>query len=246
MLRRLVTAVALLAAIIVIGGLGYFSIPQPLLPEAQAALASTSDVAFGREGDRYLFEPTDSDATTGLILYPGGKVDPIAYAPTARHLAELGYLVEIVPMPANLAVLGIDRASDAIVAHPEIRRWAIGGHSLGGSMAAQYLASHPGSVHGLVLWASYSAATLNGDAEPSFLSLLVYGSLDAGVSSYTSPEHLATLGAPPEIVVIEGGNHEQMGWYTGQPNDPPATISRDEQQRQLIVATATFLDALAP
>ena len=26
------------------------------------------------------------------------------------------------------------------------------------------------------------------------------------------------------FVPIEGGNHEQMGWYTGQPNDPPATI----------------------
>jgi Alpha/beta hydrolase family len=245
MLRRLVAAVALVAAVILIGGLGYFSIPQPLLPEAHDALASTPDVAFRREADRYVFEPT-ATATTGLILYPGGKVDPVAYAPTARRLAELGYLVEVVPMPANLAVLGIDRAGDALAAHTEIQRWAIGGHSLGGSMAAQYLASHPGSVHGLVLWASYSAATLNGDAEPSFRSLLVYGSLDAGAASYTSTEHLSNLGAPPEIVVIEGGNHEQMGWYTGQPNDPTATISRDEQQRQLIGATATFLASLGP
>lgn len=246
MLRRLVTAVALLAAIVVVSALGYFSISQPLLPEARATLASTAAVTFSREGDRYVFAPTATVATTGLILYPGGKVDAVAYAPTARELAELGYLVEIVPMPANLAVLGIDRASDVIVAHPEIRRWAIGGHSLGGSMAAQYLASHPGSAVGLVLWASYSASALNGDAEPSFFSLLVYGSLDAGAASYTSPEHLANLGAPPQVVVIEGGNHEQMGWYTGQPNDPPAAISRDEQQRQLVVATATFLDSLAP
>lgn len=245
MLRRLVTLVGLAAAVILIGGLGYFSIPQPLLPEAHAALDSTTDVVVGREGDRYVFTPAGSEAGTGLILYPGGKVDPIAYAPTARHLAELGFLVEIVPMPANLAVLGIDRANDAIVAHPEIRHWAIGGHSLGASMAAQYLASHPGSVEGLVLWASYSATALGG-AEPALRSLLVYGSLDTGAGSYTSPEHLANLGAPPEIVVIQGGNHEQMGWYTGQPNDPAASISREEQQRQLIVATATFLDSLAP
>ena len=245
-MRRLLIGFTLFAAILVVAGLGYFSIPQPLLAEARAALASTSEVAYSREGDRYLFEPVKTVATTGLILYPGGKVDPIAYAPTARHLAELGYLVEIVPMPANLAVLGIDRASDVIAAHPEIRRWALGGHSLGGSMAAQYLASHPGSVQGLVLWASYSAATLKVDGNPSFRSLLVYGSLDAGAAGYTSVEHIANLGAPPTVVVIEGGNHEQMGWYTGQPNDPPATISRDEQQRQLIIATATFLESLAP
>lgn len=243
--RRLVIGSTLFAAILVIGGFGYFSIPQPLLPEARAALDSTADVAVGREDERYVFEPLATAASTGLIIYPGGKVDPVAYAPTARHLAELGYLVEIVPMPANLAILGIDRASEVIAAHPEIRQWAIGGHSLGGSMAAQYLASHPGAAQGLVLWASYSATALTVDSGPSLRSLLVYGSLETGVAGFTSAEHLANLGAPPVIVVIEGGNHEQMGWYTGQPNDPPATISRDEQQRQLIVATARFLDSLA-
>jgi hypothetical protein len=46
------------------------------------------------------------------------------------------------------------------------------------------------------------------------------------------------------FVPIEGGNHEQMGWYTGQPNDPPATTARDEQQSQLVIATASFLAAL--
>ena len=246
MRRRLIVGILSLTTILVIGGLGYFAIPQPLLAEARTALASTPEVAFSREDDRYVFEPLATAATTGLILYPGGKVDPVAYAPIARHLAELGYLVEIVPMPANLAVLGIDRASPAIAAHPEIRHWALGGHSLGGSMAAQYLASHPGSAQGLVLWASYSATTLPVDGEPSVRSLLVYGSLDAGVAGYTSVEHIANLGAPPTVVVIEGGNHEQMGWYTGQPNDPPATISRNEQQRQLIIATATFLASLSP
>ncbi|MEO8469206.1 MAG: alpha/beta hydrolase [Chloroflexota bacterium] len=245
MRRRLIVGIVSLGAILVIGGLGYFAIPQPLLADARSALASTPEVAFSREDDRYVFEPISTAATTGLVLYPGGKVDPVAYAPTARHLAELGYLVEIIPMPANLAVLGIDRAGPAIAAHPEIQHWALGGHSLGGSMAAQYLASHPGSAQGLVLWASYSAVTLQ-VGEPSMRSLLVYGSLDAGVASYTSPEHLSNLGAPPRIVVIEGGNHEQMGWYTGQPNDPPAEISREEQQRQVIVATAAFLDSLGP
>ena len=47
------------------------------------------------------------------------------------------------------------------------------------------------------------------------------------------------------LTPIEGGNHEQMGWYTGQPNDPPATISRDEQQRQVVDATLDLLARLA-
>jgi hypothetical protein len=46
------------------------------------------------------------------------------------------------------------------------------------------------------------------------------------------------------IDLIDGGNHEQMGWYTGQPNDPPATISRDEQQRRIVAATVSLLRKL--
>ena len=35
-----------------------------------------------------------------------------------------------------------------------------------------------------------------------------------------------------------------MGWYTGQPNDPPATISREDQQAQVVDATVRLLDSL--
>ncbi len=63
--------------------------------------------------------------------------------------------------------------------------------------------------------------------------------------SFTSEENVARLGPALVFTVIEGGNHEQMGWYTGQPNDPPATISRGEQQDRIVAATLEMLDALA-
>ena len=44
--------------------------------------------------------------------------------------------------------------------------------------------------------------------------------------------------------MIAGGNHEQMGRDAGQPDDPPATISRTDQHAQVIVATETVLDAI--
>jgi hypothetical protein len=37
-----------------------------------------------------------------------------------------------------------------------------------------------------------------------------------------------------------------MGWYTGQPNDPPATITRVDQQRRVVVATVALLASLGP
>jgi hypothetical protein len=36
-----------------------------------------------------------------------------------------------------------------------------------------------------------------------------------------------------------------MGWYTGQPNDPPATISREDQQRSVAASTVALLQGLA-
>lgn len=235
--RRILAVVLVVAAIVVFGGAAYFAIPQQELPEAAAAQQSTAEVAFEVEGGRLLFRPTSGQPTTGLIIYPGGKVSAGAYAPIAQALAARGYLVEIVPMPLNLAVLGIERADAVIDAHPEISRWAIGGHSLGGAMAAQYAATHP-RINGLALWASYSATDLS-DRDLSVL--VVYGSLDAGAAGFVSPERLANLPPNPTIVVIDGGNHEQMGWYAGQPNDPPATIIRAAQQEHLVDATAALL-----
>jgi pimeloyl-ACP methyl ester carboxylesterase len=139
-------------------------------------------------------------------------------------------------------VFGIDSAGPIIADHPEIRQWAVGGHSLGGSMAAQFIDTHPGAVDGLVLWASYAAADLSDDG---LTVLSAYGTLDAGVPSYTSAANVAKLGPNLTFDVIDGGNHEQMGWYTGQPNDPPATLPRVDQQAQVVQATLTLLERLA-
>jgi len=223
-------------------GFLWWARPQPLLPEAVAALSSTSAARYeaGPDG-RLAWTPTAAEPTVGLVLYTGGKVPPAAYAPAARAIAEQGYLVAIVPAPFNLAVFGIDAAQTVIADHPEIQTWAVGGHSLGGSMAAQFLASHPGAVDGLVFWASYSAA----DISPMGVTVAsIYGTLDNGVPSYTSSANVAKLGPKVTFTPIEGGNHEQMGWYTGQPNDPPATISREAQQQSLVIATLAFLRAL--
>jgi dienelactone hydrolase len=237
-------AIVVVAVLLVVGIAGFlwYAQPQPLLPEATAALESTPTVRFTDDDGRLTYAPVEATATTGLILYPGGKVPPAAYAPQALAIAERGYLAVVVAVPFNLAVFGIDAAAPVITAHPEIRHWAVGGHSLGGSMAAQFIDSHPAVVDGLVLWASYSAADLASDG---LIVLSAYGTLDSGVPSYTSPANLAKLGSDVTQTVIDGGNHELMGWYTGQPNDPPASISRTDQQVQVVTATVRLLDRLA-
>lgn len=85
-------------------------------------------------------------------------MDPVAYAPVARDIAAAGYLTVIDPMPLNLAVLDLQGAGDIIAGFPDITSWAIGGHSLGGAMAAEFAFRNPGVVDGLALWAAFPAA----------------------------------------------------------------------------------------
>lgn len=217
--------------------------PQPLLPEATAALASTPEATFeeGHDG-RLTWTPTGWPPTVGLVLYTGGKVPLAAYAPAARAIAEQGFLVAIVPAPWNFAIFDTGAAQAVIDDHPEIGSWAVGGHSLGGATASLFIDGHEGAVDGLVLWASYSSADL---AEDGLLVSSSYGTLDTGVPTFTDPNNVAKLGPALVFDVIEGGNHEQMGWYTGQPNDPPATITREAQQARVAELTVQLLQRLA-
>lgn len=141
----------LLLVIIAVGGVVIWantSTAEPM-PEALAALQSTDEVKVTTD-EWLVFTPKQATPTTGFIFYPGGLVEPRAYAPPAHAIAAEGYQVVIVPMPLNLAVFGSGKATDVIEAFPEIEHWVIGGHSLGGTMASQYAEQNPGNVSGLV------------------------------------------------------------------------------------------------
>lgn len=246
--KRLISRIALIVLgavlIVLLAGAIWLAIPNPLLPEANSALRTTDGVRYSDDGGWMAFSPAAGTPRAGFIFYPGGRVSPAAYAPAAAAIAARGFAVYIVPMPFNLAFLGIGKAGDVQRAHSEIKRWAIGGHSLGGSMACEYVAQNPGAVQGLVLWASYPADSTDLSRLP-LQAVSIYGSLDAGrdkMSSTLVRDHLP-VGA--QFVVIEGGNHEQNGYYTGQPNDPPATVSRDLQQARIVAATVDLLERIA-
>jgi pimeloyl-ACP methyl ester carboxylesterase len=176
-------------------------------------------------------------------VYPGGHVDPRAYSPLARQIAARGYRVVIVPMPLALAVLAPDEALDVMAANPKVSSWAIGGHSLGGTMAARFTYAHPDAVDGLVLWAAYPAST---DDLSGFDGIVtsVYGTLD-GLATGDKIDASRSL-LPPDTrwVLIEGGNHAQFGDYGAQSGDGVATIPAAEQQTQAAEATVRVLETI--
>lgn len=214
--------------------------PLGPMPEALAALESDAAVQVTTE-PWYTFQPNGESRTTGFIFYPGGRVDPRSYAPTARAIAEQGYPVVIVPMPFNLAVFGSGRAATVIAAFPQVERWAIGGHSLGGAMAATFTHGNPDAVDGLVFWAAYPAGSADLSARADLAVSSVYGTADAVLNWEAFESSRALLPSNTVWTPIEGGNHAQFGWYGPQSDADVATISREEQQAQTIAATLALL-----
>jgi pimeloyl-ACP methyl ester carboxylesterase len=215
----------------------------PLGPgdEAQAALASDSAVTFEQARDWITFTPTNGPPATGLIIYPGGHVEYRSYAPLARAIAASGYQVTIVKMPLSLAVFGVDRADEVMAAYPNVRSWAIGGHSLGGVMAARYASRNPGKVKGIALWAAFPADDLS---HSDLKGLLTYGSRD-GLLDVDKVEASRSLLPPGSVLeVIQGGNHGGFGYYGPQMGDSDAEISPEQQQAQVMELTLRLLRAV--
>jgi pimeloyl-ACP methyl ester carboxylesterase len=213
------------------------------MPEALSALRTDDRVQVSTV--RWLvFEPTDQVPVTGLVLYPGGRVDPRSYAPSAREFAaQQGALVIIAPMPLNLAIFAPERATEIIRAFPAIEHWAIGGHSLGGAMAARYAYRNPEQVDGLVLWAAYPAA--GDDLSGQQIEVVsVYATRDGLTTADEITASRALLPANTRWVAIEGGNHAQFGWYGPQDGDNEASISRAAQQLEVVAGTAELLSRI--
>ena len=173
-----------------------------------------------------VFEP--QNATVGFIFYPGGKVEANAYQPLLADLAREGVLCVLVEMPFNLAVFDINAADGIQEQYPEIEDWYIGGHSLGGSMAASYLVDHVDEYEGLILLGSYSTADLS-DTDLDVLS--IYGSEDKVLNRKKYDENKTNLPDGFCEVVIEGGCHAYFGMYGAQDGDGTPTISNHEQIR---------------
>ena len=208
---------------------------------AKKAMLGNESVEVIEKDGYYLFDSSENRADTemGIIFYPGGKVDEKAYAPLLLELAEHGYEVYLVKMPAKLAIFGANAAEDIMEDASHIVNWTMMGHSLGGAMAADFSASHDKEVDALVLLAAYSLEDL------SSLDMDVYsfyGNEDRVLNMEKYKECQANF--PDDVIeeVIEGGNHAYYAHYGEQEGDGTATITREEQQE---IVLDLFLNAKA-
>lgn len=201
-----------------------------------AVLKSDGRVVVSETADCWSFAPAETSAATALLFFPGGGVEPTAYAPLARAIAAEGWPVLLVKSPARLASPdqsrkdGVDRGQAVVKAHPAVKRWVVGGHSLGGSIAARFVHDQPKRFRGLVLIGTTHPRDFDISEFPGDVTK-VYGTEDRVARQEKSEANKKLLPKGTAWVRVEGGNHAQFGHFGPMPGDGKATISRDEQQR---------------
>jgi len=225
-------------------GINWATFARPPLPEAVEALESGDHVRVTQD-PWLIFSPILDSPNTGFIFYPGGRVDPKGYASMMHVIASKGYLVVVPEMPINMAVFNSNIADEIIAYFPDVSHWVIGGHSVGGTMAAQYTDKHPEVIDGLAIWASYPADSIDiSDLDIPVVS--IYGSRELRVNDTSVGERKHLLPEDTLYIRIEGGDHHQFGSYEIDPEDHLATTSRASQHKQIIQATLDILKLISP
>ena len=191
-------------------------------------IISNSTMRIEEDGKLTYIYP-DNPKSEGIIFYPGGKVEAIAYMPLLLQLAEEGYTTVLVEMPFNLAVFNVNGANKVLESNSEIDSWYLAGHSLGGAMASSYTEENYDRLEGLILLGSYPVN------EAPIETLAIYGTYDVKLDL----EKVRTADVVYEIV---DGNHAWFGDYGEQEGDGQALISHEEQQAEAVEEIVDFIE----
>lgn len=196
------------------------------------------------------FTPVPASPRAGLIFYPGCPVPAESYAPLARWIAERGHPVHVMRLPLRCAptngfLLRVLAATRQIMQADTGRPWAIGGHSHGGVIASRFATDYPHELQSLIL----IGTTHPRDTDLSKLDrpvTKIFGTLDGLASEARIHANAHLLPAATTWVRLEGGNHQQFGWYSFQIGDHRATITRAAQQAATLEAICRTLEAGRP
>ncbi|MEI5583848.1 MULTISPECIES: alpha/beta hydrolase [unclassified Agromyces] len=243
-------AVVGVVVLVVVGFLVYASLVFEGDREASLDAWRSNGVEITGTDRSIVIEPTTGATDTGLVFIPGAKVQPSAYLYKMAGIVEATGMTVVITEPTlNLAFFDTRPLSAFTADAPDVERWYVGGHSLGGVRACQLAADAEAdaaaepAVEGLILFGSYCVDDLS-DSDLAVLSIV--GEND-GLST---PEDVAARsGNLPDdavTVVIEGANHAAFGDYGDQPGDGTATIDRQTARAEIADAVAEFVEAAQP
>ncbi|MBB2974973.1 hypothetical protein FHX49_000514 [Microbacterium endophyticum] len=220
--------------------------PHTAEEPALAAMKSDAAVTITESPTEIVMTPTGDQSTTGVFFQPGALVDARAYAAVLRPLAEAGHTVVIPKQPLGIAFLALGAFDEARPQHPDVTGWVVGGHSLGGTVAAiqaegaEIDTTAPAT--GLLFFASYPATDMS-----TSLTIPVE-SISGTQDGLATPENIdasrTDLPADTAFTIIDGASHAQFGSYGPQPGDNTPEISNDDARTQISEASLAFVDSV--
>lgn len=240
---RVVLVVAAIGWIALMAWLRPFSAQQPAL----GAMRSDATVSVAEYPTQIVMTPIRGVSPTGVFFQPGARVDARAYAAVLRPLATAGYTVIIPKQPVGIAFLAITAFGSTRAAHPEITRWVVGGHSLGGTVAAIQADSGDtdprAPVVGLLFYASYPAGDISASLTAKVMS--IYGTRDGLATPSKVMASRGNLPTGATFTRVDGAVHSFFGDYGPQPGDGSPTISHDDARTQVSRDSVDFVASLS-
>lgn len=235
--KNIFKAVAVVVIIALVSSLAWLLNAYEPQDVARENLVPSSDVEVV-EGDITEFIPKDVVSNTGVIIYPGARIDVKAYAPLANRLAQNGYKVFAVDMPFNMAIFSSHKADKVIEENKDIENWVIVGHSLGGAMATNAISTN-NKIKGIVYLASYPSGDKIKDSGAKVLS--IWGSKDGVINFDNMIKAKEDLPKDTQYVEIEGGNHSAFGDYGLQKGDTKSIIPENKQLDITVESICNFI-----
>ncbi|UOK44342.1 alpha/beta hydrolase [Bacillus tropicus] len=222
-----------LLGILLIGSISFFVWSQFSYKPTKEALSLVDD----KKGEDYIVFG-EKDAKIGFIFYQGAKVEAEAYSYLGEALAKDGYFVVMPKLPLNLAILGINEVDSVIEKYPEVQKWYVAGHSMGGAMISKYAFQHEEKVDGIIFLGSYPADDFSTKSIPM---LSIYGEVDALATVEKIDNNKKLMSKNTTMHMIKGGNHAHFGMYGEQKGDNASLITPKAQRDETVKVMEEWL-----
>ncbi|HDR7636956.1 MULTISPECIES: alpha/beta hydrolase [Bacillus] len=222
-----------LLGILLMGSIAFLTWSQFTYKPTKEALSLVDDkkdeenIVFGEKG-----------AKIGVIFYQGAKVEVEAYSYLGEALAKDGHFVVMPKLPLNLAILGINAVDSVIEQYPEVQKWYVAGHSMGGAMISKYAFQHEDKVDGIIFLGSYPADDFSTKSLPM---LSIYGEVDALATVEKIENNKKLMSKNTTMYMIKGGNHAHFGMYGEQKGDNASLITSKAQQDETVKVIEEWL-----
>ncbi|MCU4766627.1 alpha/beta hydrolase [Bacillus toyonensis] len=222
-----------LLGILIVGSITFLTWSQFTYKPTKEALAlvdnkkDEENIVFGQK-----------DAKVGIVFYQGAKVEVESYSYLGEALAKDGHFVVMPKLPLNLAILGTNVVDSIIEKYPEVQKWYVAGHSMGGAMISRYAFQHEEKVDGIILLGSYPADDFSNKLMPM---LSIYGEVDGLATVEKIKNNKKLMSKNTTMHMIKGGNHANFGMYGEQKGDNASLITSKAQQDETVKVMEQWL-----